>query len=175
MALINGIVTHTPTWVWILLGYLIWKGIKARQPGETTLLQLAIVPALLAVWSLTELVRLLAPTPGDMALWLLAALVGAALGAALVRSMSLRVDRARGVIIRPGDKSLLPLLLTTFIVKYAFGVMAAVAPDLAQREAFRLVDLAASGFFVGIFLGKFACYALRYARAPGAEVSTAGQ
>jgi hypothetical protein len=64
------------------------------------------------------------------------------------------------VLHRPADFTLLPLLLATFAVKYSFGVIGAVSPQLLAETGFQVVDLALSGTFTGIFVGKF----LRYAR-----------
>jgi hypothetical protein len=46
--LIDG-VTHAPIWVWILFGFLVWRGIGASRPGTTKLGRLAIIPGLLTV------------------------------------------------------------------------------------------------------------------------------
>ena len=164
MVLINGILTNTPKWVWLLLAYLVWRGIKARQPGETSLLKLAVLPALLTLWSVTELVRLFGVSPGWFAFWLVGALAGAPVGMALVRRMVLLVDRARGVIHRPGDPTLLPLVLLTFAIKFGFGVMQAISPERFQQGWLPAADLLLNGFFVGIFIGKFAIYARRYSQ-----------
>lgn len=44
------LVSHTPIWVWVLLAFLVTRGINAMKPGETSLSKLAIVPALFTVW-----------------------------------------------------------------------------------------------------------------------------
>jgi hypothetical protein len=165
MELINGILGGTPHWVWFLLAYLVFIGIKARGPGEVSLVKLATVPVVLTAWSLHELTRLFDPTPGAVGLWLVGVAAGLSLGVALVRRLALTVDRARGVIRHPGDKTLLPLVLATFLVKYGFGVMQAMSPGALRTGWAGTADLVLSGFFVGIFLGKFATYALRYRRA----------
>lgn len=165
MGMINGIIQGTPHWVWLLLGYLVFIGVKARQPSEVSLVKLAIVPVLLTAWSLHELTRLFDPTPATVGLWLLGAAAGLGLGVALVRRLALTVDRARGVIRHPGDPTLLPLVLATFLVKYGFAVMQSLAPAALRTGWTGTADLLLSGLFVGIFLGKFATYALRYRRA----------
>ena len=162
--MINGILQGTPHWVWFLLAYLVFIGVKARQPGEVSLVKLAIVPVLLTGWSLHELTRLFDPTPGAVGLWLLGAAVGLGIGVALVRRLALTVDRARGVIAHPGDKTLLPLVLATFLVKYGFSVMQSLSPGALRTGWTGTADLVLSGLFVGIFLGKFATYALQYRR-----------
>ena len=50
-----GIITHTPVWVWILLAYLVWQGIKGMQPRTSTLWRALIVPAIFIVWGLSRL------------------------------------------------------------------------------------------------------------------------
>lgn len=165
MELINGILGGTPYWVWLLLGYLVFTGINARKPCEVSLVKLAVVPTLLTAWSLHELARLFDPTPVTIGLWLLGVAVGLGIGMALVRRLALNVDRERGVIVHPGDKTLLPLVLATFLVKYGFGVMQSLSPAALRTGWAGTADLVLSGLFVGIFLGKFAIYALRYRRA----------
>ena len=32
-----GIITHTPPWAWLLLGYLVWQGIRGMQSRTTTI------------------------------------------------------------------------------------------------------------------------------------------
>ena len=69
---------------------------------------------------------------------------------------------------RPRDLTLLPLILAIFIVKYIFGAMGAISPALLMEPLFRTADLGLSGIFTGIFIGKFAVYAIRYFSAPAA-------
>jgi len=38
------ILIHTPPWVWILLAYLVWQGIKAMQPRTVPIWRALIVP-----------------------------------------------------------------------------------------------------------------------------------
>lgn len=37
---------HTPVWVYVLLVFLLFRGIKARVPATVTLEKLALIPAL---------------------------------------------------------------------------------------------------------------------------------
>lgn len=161
MDTVTQFIIRTPVWVWALLAYLLWRGIKARRPARTTLAKLAVVPLIFAVWGITDLVRLYSATAESLGLWLGGGIVGGAIGWRLLARSRIRADRAAGLIERDADFTLLPLLLVTFAIRYAFGAMAAISPDLLQQTGFRLTDLLLSGMFVGIFVGKFA----RYARA----------
>ena len=97
-----------------------------------------------------------------LAPWLAALAIGVAIGLALLRGAPLAGDRARGIVHRPADYTLLPLILLAFGLKYTFAVMAAISPDLLREAVYRLADVGISGFFAGIFVGKFARYARAY-------------
>lgn len=153
---------HTPWWVYVLFFYLLSRGLAARKPAEVSLQKLAIIPVLLTVWSLAELVRLYGLTASAVSIWLAGLVVGVALGWLLLRGLAITVDAQTGVIHRPADYTLLPLVLATFAVKYAFGAIAATSPALLQEPMFRLADLGLSGLFSGLFVGKFAVYAAKY-------------
>jgi hypothetical protein len=51
MNMLQHLASQTPIWVWLLLAFLITRGIAAMKPAETSLQKLAIVPALFAVAS----------------------------------------------------------------------------------------------------------------------------
>ena len=92
---------------------------------------------------------------------LLGLAVGTAIGWWLLRHLRITVDLATGRLHRPADRTLLPLLMVTFAVKYGFEATLAVDPAVAQVDGFRITHLLLSGVFTGIFIGKF----LRYVRA----------
>ncbi|WP_191059056.1 DUF6622 family protein [Geminicoccus harenae] len=167
MEWVVGIVTQTPAWVYLLLAYLVWIGIKARRPGQVSLTRLAIVPALLTAWGLHDLVRLYGIEAATVLPWLGALGLGALLGLWLLRGRAITADRTRGLIHRLADGTVLPLVLVAFALKYTFGVVGAVSPATLEQPFWRPVDLGAYGLFAGIFVGKFLGYLLRYLRAAG--------
>jgi hypothetical protein len=162
MQSITQILSHTPAWVYVLLVYLVSRGVTAFKPAEVTPLKLAIVPALLTGWGLSDLIRLYGVSASNLLPWLGALSIGAVVGWLLIRGGLIEVDRVKGVIRRPADYTVLPLILIAFSVKYTFGVMAAIAPERLAEPSFRMLDLTLSGAFVGIFVGKFAHYLTRY-------------
>jgi len=172
MEILSQFVSHTPVWAWVLLLYLVVKGWKARTPGDTTLGKMAIIPVVFTAWGLYDLVTLYGITVETGFTWLAGIALGAAVGWPIASRFNLVADRSAGVIHRPADMTLLPLLLVTFAVKYSFGVIAAVAPHLLAETGFRIADLVLSGLFTGIFVGKFARYAWvwRNAAAPSASL-----
>ena len=162
MPSIEAILTHTPIWVYALFLFLISRGVKALKPGEVTLTKLSIVPILLTAWGVHDLVRTYGVSTTSIAPWAGAACVGAMIGWRLIRSKIVKVDRVRGVLARPADYTVLPLVLLTFGMKYTLGVVGVVAPELLMDRAVWYIDLTFSGLVAGIFVGKFGCYAKRY-------------
>jgi len=162
MPSIDTILTHTPIWVYALFVFLVSRGLKALKPGEVTLTKLAIVPILLTVWSVHDLVRIYGISATSVTPWAGAACIGALIGWLLIHSKVVKIDRVRGVIARPADVTVLPLVLLTFAIKYALGVVGVVAPELLMDRAVWYFDLTFSGLVAGIFVGKFGCYARQY-------------
>lgn len=158
MEILAQFIFRTPIWAWALLAWLVFRGIKARRPGDTTLSKLAMIPAIFTAWGLYDLMTLYGVTGETTGLWLVGIALGAALGWFIAARFDIVADRAAGVIHRPADFSLLPLLLLTFGVKYSFGVIGSVAPDLLAEPAFKSADLILSGVFTGVFVGKYLRY-----------------
>src|SRR6185369_9444875 len=50
------VLIHTPVWVFALLAFLVWQGIKATRPRTVTIWRSLIVPAVFIVWGLSRLV-----------------------------------------------------------------------------------------------------------------------
>ena len=177
MDIVRQFLVETPLWAWALLGYLIFKGVKARRPGDTTLVTMSMIPVVFTVWGLYDLLTLYGVTPTG-AFWLAGIAAGSAVGWFIASRFDIVADRAMGVLHRPADFSLLPLLLATFAIKYSFGVISAVAPQLLTQTGFQIADLTLSGLFTGIFVGKFVRYAWIWRQAglslKGGRVRTLG-
>ncbi|SEQ41748.1 hypothetical protein SAMN05428969_3003 [Devosia sp. YR412] len=166
MDILSQFLTQTPVWVWVLFAYLLFRGIKGRNPGDTTLLKMAILPVIFTAWGLYDLVTLYGVALDTAGFWLVGIALGAAVGWGIVSRYEIVPNRAAGTLHHPADYTLLPLLMLTFAVKYGFGVVAAVSPDLLQETTFRIADLTLSGLFTGIFIGKFARYVWVWNNAP---------
>lgn len=158
MDLLGHFLKETPVWSWFLLAYLLWRGIKARRPAATSLVKLAVIPGLFAGWSLETLLRHYGLTVPSAPPWIIGLLTGAFLGSRLLSLDGLSVDYGTGIMVRPADKTLLPLLLATFAVKYVIGAALAIDSALAAQPGFSICDLVLSGGFTGIFAGKFYSY-----------------
>ncbi|MBK0026983.1 DUF1453 domain-containing protein [Stenotrophomonas sp. S48] len=165
--MIMQILSHTPLWVWALLAFLVYRGVAAMKPGESSLVRLAIVPALFLAWGAWSISHRYGGSLQAWGEWLVGIAAGAAIGWLLLRRATLALNPATGKLRRSPDYSLLPLLLVTFLVKYGFEVAFAVSPALAGHAGFTAAYLLTSGGFAGIFLGKFCRYVVAVRRGAG--------
>lgn len=146
--MLQQIVSQTPAWVWLLLAFLVTRGIAAMKPGETSLQKLAVVPVLFTVWGAWSISHRYGASWSAWGEWLAGIGTGAALGW---------------------------LLLVTFLMKYGFEVAFAVSPSLIANGGASAAYLLLSGGFTGLFIGKYCRYlaSLRLdAAAKGWKVAT---
>ncbi|WP_439448218.1 DUF6622 family protein [Stenotrophomonas sp. ATs4] len=158
MNMLQQLASQTPLWVWLLLAFLITRGIAAMKPAETSLQKLAIVPALFAAWGAWSISHRFGASLTAWSEWLAGIATGAALGWLLLNRLKLTLDSGTGKLWRSADFSLLPLLLVTFLVKYGFEVAFAVSPSLSASAGFSAGYLLLAGGFIGIFVGKYCRY-----------------
>lgn len=167
---ISGILIHTPFWVYLILLFLINRGLKARKPATVALEKLAIIPGIFLLWDIYDLLVFRKLTLATGSLWLVGLLSGAAMGYILSkRTVVSRVAAPRS-IYREADYSALPFMMLAFAVKYVLGVMSAIAPDVLQRPGVSAFAIITGGLFAGVFVGKFVRYVRVYLAAEMREV-----
>ena len=158
---------HTPIWVFPLLAWLVWQGIKAMRPRTVTIWRSLIVPAVFIVWGLSRLLS----RQQDL-MWLLIAWLAAAavlLVAGLLTAQPLELDHTTGEIKRPG--SVLPLIrnVTVFALQYTVAVITAVDPHDATTAA--IAGRVISGGTTGYFLGRTIALLRQYFRQRKADIT----
>lgn len=146
------IIRHTPSWVWILLAYLIYAGIKARQARRQSLLRLLVLPIVFLCWGASSILHTLAIREVAVAGFLLALIVGVCLGWILGKNAG--VYRADAQCFdRTGSSVPLALMLLTFCLRFYFSVQLAWFPELADNVIFCALSGAVGGITGGIFSG----------------------
>nr|WP_320144141.1 DUF6622 family protein [uncultured Cohaesibacter sp.] len=156
---IASILSHTPIWVWILLAYLLLRGIKALQPRETRPSRVLVLPVIFFVWALFGIF-------GELTDWptaLIAFAVGLAIGFAggwanATRLPVATLDRATGLMWRPGSATTLVLVIVAFVAKYVLSVLLAVQPHLGAEVMFAALFGGVSGLADGAFWGGTALH-----------------
>jgi hypothetical protein len=165
MQAIQPILAHTPAFVWLILGVLVWRGIAASRDRIIPLRQLFVLPLALLALSATDLASRFGLHGMPLTGWL--AGLAAALLLAWQSPVTLRIDRATQRVFVPGSWLTLALLLAIFATKYALAIVAATRPELLAQTAFATAACALCGAFSGTLLGR-ALHALRALRQPAA-------
>ena len=163
MTFAGQVVTRTPFYVWLLLAYLVWQGVRALRPRTQPLVRVFLVPLLFIAAGVMPL--LIGPHVGGelLAAWVLAAALLGPVGFLTGPTLQ-AVDRSAGTVTRPG--SCVPLLrnVTVFVLQYAIAVAMEVQVDAAGWLA--LVGRVVSGATAGYFLGWAIATGQHYLAAP---------
>ncbi|MBR0850181.1 hypothetical protein JQ543_20695 [Bradyrhizobium diazoefficiens] len=154
------ILIHTPLWVWILLAYLVWQGIKSMQPRRATVWRALIVPVVFIVWGVSRIGLGHQAVSWPIVAWMTAALALLPLGVLTPRPFD--VDHATGEIIRPGSVFGLVRNLIVFAAQYAVGVISAI--DAGDRALAVIAGRAISGATAGYFIGSTIALLVAYRR-----------
>jgi hypothetical protein len=154
------ILTHTPLWVFALLAYLVWQGIKAMQPRTTPIWRALIVPVVFIVWGMSRIGFGHQDSAWPLVAWIAAALVLMPLGVLTPRPFEL--DHVTGQIIRPGSAFALIRNLIVFVLQYAVGVITAI--DASDRALAIIIGRAISGATAGYFIGSTIALLIAYRR-----------
>ena len=153
------ILANTPLWVFALLAYLIWQGWQARRPRTQAIWRMLVVPLVFFLMGLSRLVLARDHGLEPLTAWLAAAALFGAL--ALWRGPKLlAVDRARGLVSRPGSTA--PLIRNVMVFSLQYGVAVATAMKLEPYAAVAIIGHAVSGASAGYFSGWAAALLRRY-------------
>ncbi|MCL6328855.1 hypothetical protein EXT51_04955 [Pectobacterium carotovorum subsp. carotovorum] len=146
------ILRHTPYWVWIVLGYLIYAGVKASQPRQQSLVQMLVVPMIFIAWGISAIFHTLQIPLAAAGGFLLALMIGLGIGWAWGKTSGIYLPESRH-FQRTGSWWPLALMLLTFCSRFYFSVQLARFSVLAHDPAFCLLSGATSGITAGIFSG----------------------
>ena len=148
------ILLHTPSWVWLLLALLLWRGYTMTRPQQVPQSRVAILPLLFAALSLVGVISTFGAQPGALLCW--------ASGMALSAYEIQRRGAPVGAVYRAHSRSYelpgswVPLLLIAliFLVKYSVGAQLALHPQLREARLPALTASAIYGALSGVFLGR---------------------
>ncbi len=151
--MLQQIFSHTPLYVWAILGFLVYRGVLASRAREVTLRKLCIIPLVMLALSLSGVQGSFGLAGMAPLAWAAGALAGAALAWSLTDARAIVAIPARGSVQRPGSWLPLILMMSIFCMKYAVAVTLSIAPAYAHAAGFMLPVCLAYGCFSGLFLG----------------------
>jgi Family of unknown function (DUF6622) len=160
------IISTTPPWVWVLLAFLLFLGVRALWPATAPVWRVAILPTVFFTWGLISLVTQNGLSVQRTVPWALALLCGTFIGMLVAGRQPIRTDKTRHLIQTAGGPLTLVLILLIFSVKYVFGFLHATQPGSFADARFWLTELAVSGVLTGMFIGRFAGLWQKYRAAP---------
>jgi len=170
MEFVAAIVTHTPWWVFALLAYLVWMGVKGLQPRTLPLARVFMTPAVFIVWGVVGAAGRHLPPGLNAAAWIGAAVVGAIPGA-LTGPRRIEVNRSLNLVHVEGSPFPLVRNVTIFALRYGLGV--ATAMSHGDDPGLAVVATAVSGLSAGYFLGWTAMVWRSLTRAPALPAQAA--
>ncbi|GGA79914.1 hypothetical protein GCM10011491_03990 [Brucella endophytica] len=148
------IIAHTPVWVWVLMVFLLYRGIIALQPREMTWQRMLLLPVLFFAWALYDVARELHHPALALAAFACGLVIGGAIGWLLAaRQEPAWLDPASRLIHRPGTPVTLIAIIIGFLCKYALSVAVAHHADLAASADYNVLYGGIAGMVDGVFWG----------------------
>lgn len=144
-----------PFWVWGVLVYLLFIGIKATKQRKLHPLKLFIVPIIFILINY-KLIFL----GNNSGVYITFLITGYVIGFIMGTKVPIKVLPNLKRIELPGNYYTIAFLIFFFVIKYAFGYLQATEPSLAARYLY--INILISGSLSGFFLGISSCYLIRY-------------
>jgi hypothetical protein len=156
------ILLHTPWWVYVLFGFILYVGIKATKMRSIPVRQLFIGPSIFTVLSIYILVGRI----GDHFLyiipWGIASIIGIAIGWVEMHRLNIVVDRKNRLLKIPGSAFTLILFLLFFGSNYYYGFLSATDPERVKQIQFVIYILLVSRIGTGIMWVRGFGYFFKY-------------
>lgn len=148
------ILSHTPTWVFLLFLALLALGLAQLQPRRITVRRATTLPLIMGALSGAATVQTFPALPLAWLCWLaaMALVMALMLGRALPAGTAFLAREQRLTV--PGSAAPLALMMGLFFTKYAVGVALGLQPQLAEASGLACAISAAYGVFSGAFLAR---------------------
>lgn len=156
----------TPLWVYLLFVFLIWLGVKSIKTRVLSIYRLAILPTFITFMGIQTARSAFSISFLPVFAFVLALILGGALGMREMGKKMLRVDQKRHLVEVPGTWMTLILILVIFSAKYYFGYALARDPTRAEDTTFELSLLSVTGLCVGLLVGRFVIYLYKLIKGP---------
>ncbi len=147
-------VAGTPWYVYLIIVYLVFIGIKSVKGGSVHIKKLIILPIIFLYMSIETLFQHNSINVEQIAIWGLSLLVGAyLLGWLPYHKIGVKIAPEQHTIYVPGSFFTLFLIIITFAIKYSCAALIAAQYDFSRLEWNSLLFI--SGLFTGAFIGRF--------------------
>jgi len=151
------IITHVPVWVWLILIFVVFRGVKAMQTRIVPMKKLIIMPILMLYISIENI--------HNYQGYVIGAIIGVIIGYLLFSRIGMRVDRSHGLVEVQGSVTTLILVLATFIVKFGLGIFMAMHTVVATSPT-GMTTAAIIGIFGGLYISRLIVFYINYVKSP---------
>ncbi|MEI7286839.1 DUF6622 family protein [Dickeya dadantii] len=149
--MVMAIFLNTPVWVWLMLLFLIKRGISALQPRQIPLNRLFIVPVLFLIAGLYHLKGFsFHPT---ILIYMISLILFCIIRISLLWKCPVEYDASSGLISRNGSPFVLILILASFIFKFAMTFLLENNLMLSMDFYFQCLWGAGTGIVTGLSWG----------------------
>ncbi|MFZ6846205.1 DUF6622 family protein [Undibacterium sp. RuTC16W] len=152
--MLNQVISNTPIYVWAILGFLAFRGIKASADRELTVRSVMIIPLVMLALSVQGILSGFGADPLVLAAWLATMTAGVAVSWSMVSDKNVRILAEKGTVFYRGSWGPLVMMMSIFVMKYVVNVALHVDPALHSNMSFAVITTALFGLFNGLFLGK---------------------
>ncbi len=152
---------HTPWWVFIVLGYLLWVGIDALKTQTVPVTRICILPLVISTWDIYSFVIKFNGIQ-TLLIWLLSITIGIVMGIMIAKFIKTYPHKNKGLITVTGNSTTLILLLMIFVVKYFFGYVDARNLFFEHKELIAIARIGSFAIISGIFIGRALWWGYQY-------------
>lgn len=164
------IMSHVPTWVYILFFALLYLGIKGCYTRVMTVKRLVIFPVVFIFFSLHSTILLFHFFLTGLLLLFLGGVVGGLLGYLRVRHRVIRADKQKFLIEIPGDIFILAMIIFIFAIEFFIHYAFTAHWAIAQVNLFKNCAAILTGLVAGISIGRNATYFFKYQQAESVDL-----
>ncbi|MBL3284897.1 hypothetical protein Sarmat_00756 [Rickettsiales endosymbiont of Paramecium tredecaurelia] len=150
------IIKGTPLYIWGVLAYLLFVGIKSVKTRVIYLPKLFIIPLVLLSMKYKTFLS------EDVLVFCFAIIVGGTSGFFMHFKHKIKVIKKEVAVEVPGGYGTLIILLSFFIIKYYFGYLRSADPDLFLK--YSIIESIISGLFSGYCIGRALMFSYKYSR-----------
>ncbi|MDM7850802.1 DUF6622 family protein [Pseudochrobactrum kiredjianiae] len=148
------IVTHTPWWVWVLLVYLVYRGICLLSMTNISPKRMLLMPSIFLIWGIYGMFNKLYMPWSALFIFAIALIVGLLLGKTVMAMQPPAIfDSTTGMVQRPGSVVPIIVILLNFGCLYSLNVYAGYHPDSLRELNFTAIYSVTSGLADGFFWG----------------------
>ncbi len=155
MILVFKIISMIPWWVLPIFVLLVFRGLQAAKPNQSSIFTLPIITGVLFLYFVYKVVNFGPVLTLSLILShiFLPIFLGMGFGYLFISNKPIAVNKARMAITETGSYWFLAIFMTIFTVKFFFGFLHATNPLLASKLA-AIESLAFPGGVLGILLGR---------------------